>query len=390
VNLDSNSVLFVFPDSHREAAQRLATTLRDGYKAYPGFQAMFRVPFKNEQITSLAITADLSSAAAAAMAYRTQIAEWNTKRTDPDPQLALVLVPHSERWETDRPYYEAKAAFAQLGIPTQMVTTELLDNEREFSWSIANIALAVFAKLGGVPWVIDAPEGNDLVIGIGRADVRTQEGIRRIFGYAVTFASNGTYRSTWAFTPAADEDSYLQRLGEAVGGALTASLGLGFERLVIHLSKKTGRQEIRSVRDAINAAKLEVPVAFLRLDDSTIYDIADGGTDNMAPPKGLAVRLSERRVLLQTEGTGPLGPPDGPLLIELDSRSDVHPDALESLTTQAFHLAHANWRGFNARSHPVTLAYGELLARLVGYLEEVETWDPNLLRGELRDRPWFL
>src|SRR5438067_551122 len=105
---------------------------------------------------------------------------------------------------------------------------------------------------------------------------------------------------------------------------------------------------------------------------------------------GLAVRLSPRRALLQTEGLGPLGPPEGPLLIDPDERSNVGEEALDGLVAQAFRLAHANWRGFNARSQPVSLAYGELLAKLVGYLEEVDTWDPRLLRSDLQERPWFL
>jgi hypothetical protein len=63
---------------------------------------------------------------------------------------------------------------------------------------------------------------------------------------------------------------------------------------------------------------------------------------------------------------------------------------LDGLVEQAYRLGHANWRGFNARSQPVTLVYGQLLARLVGYLEEVDTWDPALLRSELQNRPWFL
>jgi hypothetical protein len=118
--------------------------------------------------------------------------------------------------------------------------------------------------------------------------------------------------------------------------------------------------------------------------------IGDGHTDTFAPPKGIIVRFGERKTLLQTEGLTPVGVPSGPLLIELDERSDVGPEALDELASQTFRLAHANWRGFNARSQPVTLVYGELLARLVGYLEEVATWDPSLLRSELRERPWFL
>lgn len=393
VHLAEKSLLFVFPRALQPLGHRLADALKNGHKGYPGFEKMFRIPFLGQMMTSLAIDADLNSPAAAAASYREQIAAWSANGRDGDPELALVLVPHSERWQTDRPYYEAKAAFARLGIPTQMVTAELLDDSRQFDWSVANIALATFAKLGGVPWAIEAPAtDNDLVIGVGRADIRRHDGVERIFGYAVSFTANGLYRQTWSFTPAADEETYAGRLEDALVGALEADRDADEPagRLVIHLGRKTGWREIEAVRAAMERSGLALPALFIRLDDTTLYDIADGRSDNGVPAKGLAVRLGERRLLLQAEGAGPLGPPEGPLLVELDRRSDGGSDCLNSLAEQAYRLGHANWRGFNARSQPVTLVYGELLARLVGYLEEVDTWDPALLRSELRDRPWFL
>jgi len=275
-----------------------------------------------------------------------------------------------------------------------MVTSELMQDDREFGWSIANIALAAFAKLGGVPWVVESPAGDhDLIIGVGRADVRDpNSGVRRIFGYAMSFTSNGLYRQNWSFTPAATEDTYLDRLEEAITGALTCAREAdeSFRRLVIHLGKKTGWKEAQAATRALTTARLDLPVAMLRLDDSSLYDIADGRADTFAAPKGVAVRLGERKTLLQTEGLTAVGVPSGPLLIELDERSDVDPAALDELVSQTFRLAQANWRAFNARSQPATLAYGEQLAQLVGYLEEVSTWDPGLLRSELRERPWFL
>ncbi len=172
---------------------------------------MFRTRFAKEHVSHLAIATDLSDPAAAGAAYRDQISTWNESQSGRDPQLALVLVPHSEHWETETPYYESKALFARLGMPTQMVTAELLQDDREFGWSVANIALATFAKLGGIPWVVEAPaEDQDLVLGIGRADIRHAAGPRRIFGYAVAFTSNGAYRQVWGFAPAADEETYAE------------------------------------------------------------------------------------------------------------------------------------------------------------------------------------
>jgi len=368
--------------------------LLKGHRTFPGLGQMFRIGFTNDQVESLVVEGDFSTPSAAAHNYGNAITEWNSRSRLSDPKLALVLVPHSERWETERPYYEAKASFARLGIPTQMVTAELMQNDREFGWSVANIALAVFAKLGGIPWVVESPaDDQDLIIGVGRADIRDNSaGLRRIFGYALSFTSNGVYRQSWSFTPAASEETYLDRLEEAITSALASARDADepFNRLVIHLGKKTGWKEAKAARQAITAAQISLPVALIRLDDSSLYDIADGHSDTFAPSKGIAVRLSERKALLQTEGLTSVGVPSGPLLIELDERSDVGPEVLDELASQTFRLAHANWRGFNARSQPVTLVYGELLARLVGYLEEVATWDPALLRSELRERPWFL
>ena len=394
VRLADKSLLFVFPEELRALSRQLAKVLANGQGSYPGFEKMFRVELDTQTTyDSLVFDTDLSDRARAATAYRDAIAEWNTRPRAGDPELAIVLVPHSERWEVEQPYYEAKSAFAQLGIPTQMVTGELVANPSQFGWAVANIALAAFAKLGGVPWTVEAADDSDLVIGIGRADVRTAAGQERIFGYALAFIGNGVYRHTWAFQPVADEETYEAKLEDAVVAAFGDETRRDQppRRLVVHLTRKTGKREIEAVERAMTRSGVELPVAFMRLDPTSLYDIADGNQQQtFGPPKGLAVRLGERRMLLQSEEVNQLGAPDGPLLVELDARSSVPADDLPALVEQAFRLSHASWRGFNARSQPVTVGYSELLARLAGYLAEIETWQPQFLRSELQERPWFL
>ncbi len=393
VDLPAQSILFVFPKELQHLAHKLAAGLK-GHKRFRGFQQMFRVPFDGTKMDYLSFNADLSSGVAAAASYREEIVRWGETSRPTDPLAAVVLVPKSDRWETERPYYVAKAAFARLGIPTQMVTSDLIGDDAQFSWSVGNIALALFAKLGGVPWLIEVPEGDDdLIIGVGRTDIPREGGVEHLFGYALSFASNGYYEQAWAFKPAVTEDEYERRLREAVAKSLEesyAKMDQAPRRLVLHLGSKTGRREIRAIEGAMKDTGKEAPTAFLRLDDSNIFDLTDGLTDTMAPPKGLAVRLGPRRMLLQAEGATALGPPDGPILVELNEKSTVEPEALDELAAQAFRLSHASWRGFNARSKPVTLAYGEFLARLAGYLEDVDLWDGKLLTSDLRNRPWFL
>ena len=152
VRLTEKSLLFVFPEELRALSRQLASVLAKGQGTYPGFEKMFRVELDTQTTyDSLAFAADLSDRAGAASAYREAIADWNARARGHDPELAIVLVPHSERWEVEQPYYEAKAAFAQLGIATQMVTSELVANPRQFGWAVANIALAAFAALKRAP-----------------------------------------------------------------------------------------------------------------------------------------------------------------------------------------------------------------------------------------------
>ncbi|MDQ2759594.1 MAG: hypothetical protein M3Y17_03925 [Actinomycetota bacterium] len=60
--------------------------------------------------------------------------------------------------------------------------------------------------------------------------------------------------------------------------------------------------------------------------------------------------------------------------MELDERSTVGPDDFGGLVLEVFRLGHANWRGFNARSKPVS--HAELLAAS-GTLRREDKRTPN-------------
>lgn len=389
----SADVLLVYPRDARAEAHTLRDRLFNGFGQYPGFKGLFGLPPKFElKVSEYVIEPDGSDAHSGEL-YKRRLEEWARSR-DAVPDLAVVMHPISDRWETDSAYYAAKVFFGREGVPTQMVTSELATDSARLGWSLANIALATFAKLGGRPWVVDARgEESDLVIGIGRADIRDGAGRRRIFGYAVAVISNGAYLDLATADPASDEGAYQKALTKAVKEALeTLGPDNPPSRIVIHLAKRTGKTEIQAVQAALKSEPwaADLPTAFLRVDDSSLFEFLNGEKGTYAAPKGLTVRLGERRALVQTEEASTLGPARRPLLLELDTRSTVGPEELGRLTRQVFRLAHANWRGLNARSKPVTIFYGEQLAELAGYIAQSSDWDPTTLKPELRQRPWFL
>ena len=74
------------------------------------------------------------------------------------PALALVQVrgAHRQRQSANNPYYVAKARFMKSGVPVQAVRLETVEAERGRAYSLNNLALATYAKIGGVPWVISS------------------------------------------------------------------------------------------------------------------------------------------------------------------------------------------------------------------------------------------
>ncbi len=388
-------LLLAYPSAVHQEAERFGNKLLTGSGNYPGFTRMFGLPAEREpEVERLALP--VGTQAHDIQRLKLALERWAAQPRDHEPDLALVIVPHTDRWETDTPYYVAKEFFAARGTPSQMVTLQLLHDTGRLGWSLANIALGTFAKLGGVPWVVDARgDDADLVIGVGRADVQDGNGgRRRTFGYAVAFVSNGAYLSTHSFPPAADDGDYERQLTAAIRSALCERISPDVpqpSRVVVHLAKRTGEREVRAAQAALQEAGMQdLPVAFLRVDDSSLFEFLDGSQPTFAPPKGLTLRLGERRALLQVETVTNHGPARRPLLIELDTRSTVGPDDFGALVQQVFRLGHANWRGFNARSKPVTLLYGERLAELVGYMNQRGEWNPATMHADLRSRPWFL
>ena len=338
------------------------------------------------------------------------------------PAMALVQVreAHKKRLSGQNPYFVAKSCFMRSGVPVQAVRLETIEQNYGRAYKLNNLALAAYAKIGGVPWVISrrGVATHELVIGIGSTEVGARRlGERTCYvGITTLFQGDGRYL-VWETTKEATFESYPEALLESLRKSIRFvqtqnrwEVGDNV-RLVFHVYKPLKRVEIETVKQLVNEMLNDYPVEFAFLDVShyhpfQIFDLNQRGVRYRSyeagqnalkgvcvPERGTAMLLGSRTALLQLVGTkevktGEQGMPR-PLLLELHPDSDF--SDLTYLVRQAFHFSFMSWRSFFPSHESVTILYSRWIAKMLGNLKAVPGWDGVAL-NHMRDRRamWFL
>lgn len=319
--------------------------------------------------------------------------------------------------DSKNPYFFTKSKFLSHGIPSQEVLYEnMILPDKNLVYLLNNISLAVYAKLGGKPWITHKESNTDheLIIGIGNKIFKKDrfDFDRRIVGITTFFSSNGDF----IMTNTSKDVPYEEYLTE-----LKQSLSLNIKkikskenwikndtvRLIFHVFKPFSNDEIDIIEDITNQFKDEFNILFAYLTFSEqhpikIIDENQKGTRdlrNYGKFKGIGVakrmtniRLSNNDALIQLVGPNEVksylnGMPK-PLLIKLHERSSFN--SLDYLTRQIFEFSCISWRSFFPSSRPVTIEYSNQVANLLGNLRKSGHWNQDLLNHSLKFKAWFL
>lgn len=345
----------------------------------------------------------------------------------PKPDLAFVIIKeeHKNLRGDEDPYLVAKSIFMAQGVPVQEVTIETIRVptrlERGVPYTLSGIGLASYAKLGGIPFVINAAQSlaEELVIGIGSASLgagRLSEA-ERVVGITTVFTADGNYllHNTSREVPY-DEypNELLTTLRTTVDWVRSRNAWQSGDaiRLVFHVFKPLKDVEAQAVKrlveDLIDDYRVEF--AFLHVSDQHDWMLIDRnskGTQDWqvadpqlrgklkgdyVPDRGYAVPLGRSEILLTTIGPrGLMTPLQGaprPLLLKLHRESTFQD--LEYLAGQVYRFTSLSWRSLFPTSRPVTILYSDLIASLLGRLRHVRNWNPDVLATMLRTSRWFL
>jgi hypothetical protein len=295
-----------------------------------------------------------------------------------------------------------EAMLMQLGLPTHhLLPSELQHKGVDRAQLLLDLALMLYAKAGGEPWLLPLQRGmeHELVIGVG-----SQVWAEGVIGFSTIFSSHGDYKlgqSKWNSTA----ESWAGGLANFIAQQLTKlSRNDGWKgrdkvKVLFHLDQRLSGQQIQNLRDALQqdfGPTYDLQIAFLLITYEHSHQLWNTSADQsmkskasgrqFMPDMGTIYQVNADKYLLQCSDPKRASTPAQPLLVELLPFSDDW--GLHYMVQQVFHFAGMSWRSVHRATLPATLEYGTLVAGKGHLLQEA---DPNIhIPEKLHSIPWYL
>ena len=310
--------------------QKLLATLLDGTGYYNGFKEEFRLAGEPQvkliefESTEQRALENLSEALDDVRA-RIRTSPISNRRP-----LVFVAGQDYKAISNTKQYYLTKRILLRAGIPNQYLSSyegsagkgilQQTDDARSFVYSVWNVALAAYAKAGGIPWILKSSsfesEDVDCVIGIRFARDRSEEGY--VIGTVSVFGKYGSFYGvkaqrfadatsegeTWIAKSRSacitEEDSY--SLGGLILERHKEKTGELPRHIVIQRLGPYHEDEVQGFSQRFEEAGLQ-KFCFLEIYTHSNYRIFKEGKYGISNVRrGLALQLNRESALLCTTG----------------------------------------------------------------------------------------
>lgn len=388
---------FIYQASDKAGAvTELYRYLKSGYKderfPFPNMQDYIKIPFELD--VSKNIEFDTIQNAAAIVRNAVKNTEWL-----PDTRyIALFVnpVPKADKDEArNSVYYRIKETLLYEGILSQVIKSEHLykngSSNKYFNTFLPHIEIAMLAKLGGVPWRLNRPTNNELIVGVGAFYSITRKS--RFVGSAFCFNNEGIFKGFDCFK-GDDTISLAGSIREAVGKFIVTNHTAS--RLIIHFYKDIGKKELEPILKTLHTLGLNIPVIIVTINKTESkeligFDVLDG--ENLMPFSGTILKVAKSEYLLfnntrYDEASKPTQKEyHFPVKIALSCTVKGMLDDMnlvEQLIDQVYQFSRMYWKSTNQQSLPVTIKYPEMVAEIYPYFQHDKL--PDFGKESL----WFL
>ena len=289
-------------------------------------------------------------------------------------------------------YYKIKELFLRANIPTQCIDARkmvaAINSDREsrrhnFLYTLQNMGVAICAKLGGSPWLLDETVKKELIIGIGAFKTDNQQYI----GAAFSFDNTGIFNNYCYF-----QKSEFDELVGSIKMAIInyTAINNQIDRLIIHYYKKLSmRHEAYQIMQMLQHLGLDIPVYVVSLNKTESEDIVlfDGCSSytkgnnvyqSLMPKSGRWLNLGLAREgyrFLLCNNTRcedeSFRPTDGfPFPIKLticcpNRQGEIDTSVVQQLIEQVYQFSRIYWKSVRQQGLPVTIKYPEMIAEIM-------------------------
>ena len=392
--IDTLRIGIISPDGKVNEVENLIRDLNEGTYIFPGgMQQFFRCKIDIEKTLTIR-TEDIREYENAAWDF--------VKSSDPKKiDSVLVYTRKTSRYFADTPYYRLKAIFTPHGYPTQIITQSTFDN---LSYSYLNLASALFAKAGHIPWVLQSEMKNvDMILGISVSNVISYKNrassARRFVGYVNVFDTHGKWMFFEGTAKSYEKEEKLTQLKALLESAVAKFKAMNKtepKKVSIHHWKRFSHNEIDTVEKTLSDSVGEHNTAFIAIDDSHSYRMYDTESEDGSFPRGHYAYLGDLGILLSTTGTTEISAHrmGTPKILHLSciQKPSIFLES-EDIVTQVFSLTKLNWASATPLiREPVSIVFSRKIAYLTATITD-PIWTGIVgsdVSATLNNKTWFI
>lgn len=392
---DDIRYLFLFTERTRSLARDIYLGLIG--KLFPGhfsgLEPMFAIPIHKEIVGHHLVNSFDADAI-----RTTEDCVQRLKTSFPSSKLMLVAVLPEGFKGPEAPfdaYNHLKLLALRNNVYCQVVTEDTFFRRDQLKWSISNIGLQIFSKLGGAPWLVQPAKTNCLIFGFGSVQERIHGNTIRYTAYTVCLDSSGDFKYIKPLSSSNNETTYLDSLQLNLKEILASELGDDYKSLVLHLPYKISRSEINVVKAVVSQIREAEEYEVIVIRVNTRHGFVGFSDHNTCVPyESTYIQISKDEFLVWADGLQyekeilHKRVPE-PLYVNFIESQEERATKRECLQ-DILNLSGANWRGFNSKAQPISILYSRLIARFMKQFSHLDNFnDINIVSAESR-APWFL
>ena len=401
------NILVICQKRNRGAVSSFLAKLKDGIPSSKYFKSglidLFRLHSVDFEIKEIEVVSPLS--------YKNAIAEAISNNNGNPFDLGIIEgSEYSKQLDvSENPYYHGKLQLLNLGIPTQAIKDSTFRlNDYQLGYILGPLSLQIYAKLGGIPWLLPSAKNVDreIIVGIGSTLIRKNMFANaeqsRIVGITTLFSGDGRYLLGKQLKDVEYSKYFSELLSSLKSSIDTLSKEYGWKekenvRIVFHIFKPVRNIEADVVKELIDAyPQYNIRYAFVNISEKHPFIIFNQSNGNKnviydIPLRGVNFLIDDYNCLLQIRGKKELKTSkqkfSNPILLKIHKEStfiDIH-----YIAQQILNFSYMSWRSFNPTHQPVTIFYSELIAKLNSKLKEIG-FSSLIIDHHFREKKWFL